>query len=150
MATTPKKKLLNTLLAVTDHLSGQYQALVTDYGKFFKLHQGAFKGERKTYLAKPDTIDEPSARGVKLVVTTVAEKLEYLEQHSSDYINALFTQEATNASGKAKAELVVDGKSFGHFSSLELLRLKSFLRKTIIRHCTGGEVCVSSSSSYWV
>lgn len=120
-------KKLNVLLAVTDHLAGQFKAMVDDYGKFFKTHQGSFKGERKTYAPNPDTIDDPSARGTKLVVTTVDEKLKYFESNSAEYFDALFSQEATNASGKANAELKIGDKSFGTFSSLELLRLKSLL-----------------------
>lgn len=120
-------KKLNVLLAITDHLAGQFKGMLDDYGKFFKTHQGAFKGERKTYTANPDTIDDPSARGMKLVVTTVDEKLNYFESNSSEYFNSLFSQEATNASGTAKADLKVNGKSFGTFTSLELLRLKSVL-----------------------
>ena len=33
----------------------------------------------------------------------------------AEYIDALFSQEATNASGNAKARLVVDGHDFGQF-----------------------------------
>jgi len=126
MATTTKKKL-NVLLAITDHLAGQFKNLVDDYNKFFRQHQGAFKGERKTYTPNPDTVDDPTARGIRLIQTTVDEKITYLEENTGEYINALFSQEATNASGAAKAELKVDGRSFGTFSSLELLRLKSLV-----------------------
>jgi hypothetical protein len=132
MATTKKK--LNVLLAVTDHLAGQFKSMVDDYCKFFKSAQGAFKGERKTYTPNPDTIDDPTARGTKLVVTTVDEKLKYFELNSGDYIDALLSQEATNASGNAKAELVVDGVSFGKYSSLELLRMKSLLEGGNFKH----------------
>ena len=39
----------------------------------------------------------------------------------------MFNCEATNASGTARADLIVDGKVIANLSSLELLKLKSFL-----------------------
>lgn len=120
-------KKLNVLLAKTDHLASSFKNLLSDYVKFFKTNQGSFKGEKKTYEPKPGMIDIPSERNNKLVVTTVNEKLIYLEENSREYIDALFSQEKTNSSGLSKAKLVVEGIEFGEFSSLELLRLKSLL-----------------------
>ncbi len=121
------KTKLNVLLAKTDHLASIFKKSIEDYLKFFKTSQGAFKGEKKTYEPKPGTIDLPNERVNKLVVTTVDEKLDYLVEHSKEYIDALFSQEKTNACGLAKAELTVDGVVFGEFTSMELLRLKSLL-----------------------
>lgn len=121
------KTKLNVILAKTEHLAASYRQNIKDYLGFFKGSQTAFKGERKTYTAEPGTVDLPNERGNKLVVTTVDEKLQYLSETNAEYINSLFSQEATNAAGGVKAELVVDGKSFGTYSSLELLRLKSLL-----------------------
>lgn len=123
------KQKLNILLAKTDHLAASFKKGLEDYIKFFKTSQGAFKGEKKTYDPRSGTIDSPSERANKLVVSTVNEKLNWLEESSKDYIDALFSQERTNASGKATAELFVEGKSFGTFTSLELLKLKSLLEK---------------------
>ena len=121
---------LNTLLAKTDQLASGFKEILTSYIGFFKNHQGAFKGERRTYAPRPGTIDEPKERANDLVVTTVPEKLSWLTDTQAEYIDALFSQEATNASGVAKARLVVDGVDFGNFSSLELLRLKSLLENS--------------------
>jgi hypothetical protein len=118
---------LNTLLAKTDQLASGFKEILTSYIGYFKNHQGAFKGERRTYSPRPGTIDEPKERANDLVVTTVAEKFAWLVDTQAEYIDALFSQEATNAAGIAKARLVVDGLDFGEFSSLELLRLKSLL-----------------------
>lgn len=121
---------LNTLLAKTDHLSSIFQAMVAEFKNFFGSNSTAFRGEKKTYDPAPNTADDPSSRGNKIVITTVEEKLSWLEENSKDYINALFSQEATNASGLAKAELKVLGKSWGTFTSLELLRLKSVVESS--------------------
>ena len=121
------KSKLNVLLAKTDALQAQWDAAIKDYIGFFKTKQGAFKGERKTYTPKPGTIDQPNQRGFKRIVTTVDEKLEWLEETFSDYFDALFSQEKTNASGFATAELSVDGIDFGTLTTLELLKLKSTL-----------------------
>jgi hypothetical protein len=118
---------LNILLAITDEEQKVYKNLVTDYIKFFKGSQGAFRGEKKTYTPKEGTVDEPTKRNLVVVQTTMNEKLEWYQETAAKYINALFSQEKTNASGLCKAELVVDGVVWGEFSSLELLRLKSLV-----------------------
>jgi hypothetical protein len=122
-----KQPKMNVLLAKTDHLASSFKNTIVDYVKFFKANQGAFIGDRKTYTPKEGTIDIPNERKNTMVVTTVTEKLNYLVENSKDYIDALFAMEATNASGRARAELVIDGESLGNYSALELLRLKSIL-----------------------
>lgn len=118
---------LNTLLGITDHLAKSFKNNLLNYIKQFKAMQGAFKGVKKTYAPKDGMMDDTTKRGNDLVVTTVDEKLKWLTENSSKYINALFSQEATNASGTAKAPLMVLGQNWGEYSALELLRLKSFL-----------------------
>lgn len=119
---------LNVLLAKTDTLAPSYKKGIIAYSQFFKDKQGAFKGEKKTYEPKPETIDVPNERGNVLVQTTVQEKFDYLIESSADYIDALFSQEKTNASGLATADVIVDGITlFSALSSAELLRLKSII-----------------------
>lgn len=122
-----KTNKLNVLLAKTDHLASVFKKGLEDYLRFFKSSQGAFKGEKKTYEPRSGTIDLPGEKLNKLVVTTVDEKLNYLAENSKDYIDALFSQEKTNASGLATADLKVGDIAFGTFTSMELLRLKSLL-----------------------
>lgn len=118
---------LNVLLAKTELLSKHFTGMVKDYCSYFSKNQGDFKGVRATYEAAEGMVDDPSKRGFNQVVTTVDEKFEYFQSSSKEYINALFSQEATNASGNAKAPLMVEGEEWGVFSSLELLRLKSLV-----------------------
>lgn len=118
---------LNVLLGKVETLSGSFKQSIKDYVDFFKKQQGQFQGIRKTYLPRPDTVDLPSEKQSKKIVTTVKEKLDWLEETNKDYIDALFAVEATNASGVATAPLVIDGINFGSFTAGELLRLVSLL-----------------------
>ena len=124
---TNSKLKLNVLLAMTDHFASVFKKGMEDYVKFFKSSQGSFKGEKKTYEPRAGTIDAPNERLNKLVVTTVGEKLKWFQDNAKEYVDALFSQEKTNASGVAKANLSVDGVDFGELTSMELLRLKTLL-----------------------
>lgn len=118
---------LNTLLAMTDGLRVNFKNMVANYTKFFTNSQGAFLGVKNTYEPKQGMIDDPSKKAFIKVITTVDEKIDYFTKESAETIAGIFSVERTNAAGVANAELVVDGKSWGVFSSLELLRLKSLL-----------------------
>lgn len=118
---------LNVLLALTDALRAKFKHMVADHTVFYSKSQGAFLGEKNTYTPKEGCADEPSKRSYVKVVTTVDEKIAYFIKESGPFIESLFSQEKTNAMGLAKAELVVNGESWGEFTSLELLRLKSLL-----------------------
>lgn len=139
---------LNVLLATTDHQAAQFRKCLEDYVKFFKSKQGEFKGEKKTYTPKDGTIDIPSERKNDIVVTTVDEKLKWLEETLTEYIDSVFSVEATNSSGNARARLVVDGTDLGEFSSLELLRLKSLLESGTFEEMYSS-IPVRSDSEQW-
>lgn len=142
---------LNVLLALTDNLRGVYKNMVSDYSKFFAKSQGAFRGEQKTYNAKEGTIDDPKMRGYTPVATTVREKLDYFINHSKEFVDSLFSQEKTNSTGVAVASLVVDGKSWGEFTSLELLRFKSLLESSDLGNMENmlSLIPVRSDSEVW-
>lgn len=123
------KLTLNVLLGKLETASSRMRKLVADYQSFFKNKQGEFQGVRKTYDPRPGTQDDTSMRQFKQVVTTVTEKLDYLVDHNAPIINDLLTVEATNASGVARTDLVINGISFGNLSTLELMKLKSILEK---------------------
>lgn len=104
--------------------------MISDYSKFFAKSQGSFKGEKRTYKEREGTLPDPSKQGTTLVVTTVKEKLDYFIDSSENFVDSLMTQEKTNASGVAQAELIVEGQSWGVLTSLELLRLKSLVESS--------------------
>lgn len=121
---------LNVLLALTDTLRVKFKNMLADHTRFYSKSQGSFLGSKSTYVPKEDAVDEPSRRKTIKVVSTVDEKIDYFIKESEDFIDALFSQEKTNAIGLAVAELVVNGDSWGSFTSLELLRLKSLLENS--------------------
>lgn len=123
------KRKLKLVLALTQDAASRYAALVKDYSKFFEKQQGAFLGFKNTYQQVDTLIDDPSKRGYTKVITTVPEKLDYFIQSVESYIQNVLTKERTNGMGVAKAELIVGGKSWGEFTSNELLCLKSLLEK---------------------
>lgn len=139
---------LNVLLAKTDHLAAAFKNNFKDFIKFFKGNQGSFKGEQKTYTPREGVIDDPSKRGTVRIVTTVGEKLKWLETNQAEYINNLFAQEKTNANGTAKAPLVVGDVDFGELSTLELLRLKSLLESGELKEMYES-IPVRSDSEVW-
>jgi hypothetical protein len=144
-------KKLNVLLAVTDSLKGKYKRMVEDFTKFFKSSQGSFLGERATYVPKPDMVDEPGKRKYVRVVTTVDEKINWFITESKEFIDALFSQEKTNASGLAKADLIVEGDNWGNYTSLELLRLKNLLETSDLGKMEEmlSEIPVRSDAEIW-
>lgn len=141
---------MNTVLALTDSLRTKYKNMVADYTKFFSKSQGAFQGEKNTYEPKVGTIDDPSKRSIRKIQTTVDEKFNWFVEESKDFINLLFSQEKTNANN-VKAELIVEGVSWGTFTSLELLRLKSLLESADLGNIESmlSEIPVRSDSQVW-
>lgn len=118
---------LATLLAITENLTNSWKQALADNINVFSKSLGFFRGEKRTFITEPD-MQEPSGERIdKAVQFTVNDNLKWLEETHSQFIDSLFALEATNASGTVKAELIVEGNSWGFYSSLELLRLKSFL-----------------------
>lgn len=124
------KRKLKLVLALTQDATSRYIALIRDYSKFFSNQQGAFLGKKNTYLPKDDVIDDPSKREYVRVVTTIDEKLKYFVETTQEYIQNILTKERTNGMGIAMADLIVEGKNWGKFTSNELLALKSILDKS--------------------
>lgn len=119
---------LNKLLALVESSTPVFRKLIAEYKSFFEKKQGEFKGIRKTYAPREGTKDEPSMHQFTRVVTTVPEKLRYLEKIGAEHIDQVMSVEATNAAG-AKVELKVGDFSFGLMSALELMKLRSILEK---------------------
>lgn len=118
---------MNVVLAKVDHSASVYAKEVNEYAQYFKNAQGAFRGEKKTYIPREGYPDDPTKKGVTAVQTTVSEQLDWFKNIATNYLNEVFSVEATNSMGARKVELVVDGHSFGELTALDLMRLKSIL-----------------------
>lgn len=123
---------LNALLAKAKHGSAVFKKQIAEVSNFFKNSQGSFQGYKKTYTPRegfPDLEKESAYVGV---VTTVAEQLTYFEQVAAPYLNDILSIEATNATGAARADLIVGDIHFGKLSTYELLRLKTIVESGLL------------------
>lgn len=118
---------MNTLLAKADHASASFARLVADYATFFKTKQGMFRGEKKTFVPRDGYFEDSSKMGTTTVATTVDEKFDWFNRQFANYLNDIFSIESTNSKGAKKVELVVEGRSFGYLTALDLMRLKNLL-----------------------
>lgn len=139
---------LNTLLALTEALSSSFRMAKKDFVVFFSKNQGDFKGVKKTYTPHPGTDDLPGERQFKKVVTTVGEKFEWFINGQKKYVQAIFDQEKTNATSGKTVNLTVGDVDFGNLTSLELLRLKSFLEENDLKEMIA-QIPVRSDSENW-
>lgn len=124
-----KKLKMNALLALVEQGSSRFNEMIKDYTSFFKGEQGQFRGQKKTYDARPDFSDKPEERGETIIVTTVNEKYDWLIEQATSYISQAMGIEATNSFGAKKVSLIVDGKDFGELSANELMRLRNLINQ---------------------
>lgn len=124
---------LNVLLAKTDQLSAVIKKNLTDAIAQFNNKQPHFKGERVIYAHRATEFAEPKNNIDKPVASTVKEWLNYSFDHATEFLAAKLDQEATNCSGTAKAELVIDGVSYGELTTGELMALKGFFEQQSLR-----------------
>lgn len=114
------------LLGLREKLEKTFNGMLDDFLSKFKNKQGIFQGWNKTYDAIDGFADDPTKRSFQKVSGTVKEQLDWFKQYTADYFTTVLSVEKTNSTG-IKSELVVAGKSWGEFSVLELLRLKSIM-----------------------
>lgn len=119
-------KKLSTLLGLREKLEKDYNNLIADMLQKFTNNQGIFGGFHNTYTALEGFADDDSKRGFQNVESTVQDQLDWTKKHMEDYLTTVLTIEKTNAQN-ITAELFVDGKSWGTYSTLELLRLKGVM-----------------------
>lgn len=119
-------KKQSVLLGLREKLEKTFGSMLDDFLSKFKNKQSIFQGHNKTYDALEGFADDPTKRSFQKVSGTVSEELEWFSKHTQDYFNTVLSIEKTNSTG-IKADLVVDGQSWGTYSVLELLRLKSIM-----------------------
>lgn len=121
------KKKLAVLLGLRDKVEKTFGGMLDDMISKFKNKQGMFLGLKNTYTALEGFADDPSKRAFQNVESTMNEQTDWFKAHTVDYFSTIFSIERTNSFGGAKAPLIVEGKVWGEYSTLELLRLKSIL-----------------------
>lgn len=114
------------LLGLREKLEKTFGGMLDDFIQKFKNKQGIFQGWNKTYDALEGFADDPTKRSFQKVSGTVSEELDWFKKHTADYFKTVLSIEKTNSTG-IKAELKVNGESWGEYSVLELLRLKSIM-----------------------
>jgi hypothetical protein len=120
------QKKQSVLLGLREKLEKSFSGMLDDFLSKFKNKQGIFQGWNKTYDALEGFADDPTKLSFQKVSGTVSEELDWFKKYTADYFKTVLSIEKTNATG-IKSELVVSGKSWGEYSVLELLRLKSIL-----------------------
>lgn len=119
---------LHELLAVEQDRKHQASKTIGETRKLFTNKAPYFDGTIKRYVALEENAEQiPDER--KEIVTTVTQTLRKAQQDIVIALDATLSKEETNCSGNTKAELTVDGVSFGTFSATSLLALESQLNR---------------------
>ena len=119
---------LHQLLCVEADLVQQSRNILdVECKSTFTKKQDLFDGVLKNYISF-DAAGEQIPPESKEIVTTVIEKLEYAQGAVIKAIDASISKEETNASGTAKAPLMLDdGTDFGTLSATSLIALEKYL-----------------------
>jgi hypothetical protein len=118
---------LHQLLAVEGDLNQKGKLILEETTATLSKKQDLFDGLLKTYISSEDNGEQIPPES-KEIVTTVAEKLDYAKDAVIKSIDATISKEETNASGNAKAPLILDdGTDFGTLSATSLIALEKFL-----------------------
>jgi len=121
-----EKIMLHQLLAFEQDEVNRTKKVVEEAKDTFTTKQSHFDGHERTY--HPDAEDSDRVDNeYKEVVTTVKSKLEYVSKLFAKSVNVVLSKEETNASGNARAELIVEGTNFGSLSATSLLYLEKSL-----------------------
>lgn len=116
---------LHQILAVEPDLVQQARNIMEECVNTFTKKAEHFDGVKKIYSPNNDN-EEKVPPDIKEIVTTVSEKLDYASVAVIKAIDATLSKEETNASGLAKADLVI-GKKTVTLSATSLLALEKKL-----------------------
>ncbi len=119
---------LHELLAVEQDRKHKGNQAIGEAKNTFTKKDIYFDGMVKRYISLEEDA-ELIPDETKGIVTTVKGKLEEAIEAIVKGMDAHISKEETNASEKARAELVIEGVNFGLFSATSLLALESHLNK---------------------
>ena len=120
---------LNAKLSHRDKLKTPTNEMLKEREVTFSRRQSHFTGISKAYQPAMEDDLEYFPNEYKKPITSVDAQLDYAADKLEGHLNSLLSVERTNASGNAKAELIVDGISFGEFSTIELLQLDKVVNR---------------------
>lgn len=119
---------LHELLAVEQDRKHKATKIIGDTRKLFTKKVPYFDGMVKRYVALEENAEQiPDER--KEIVNTVAKTIQNVQETVIQGIDANISKEETNCSGKAQAELEIDGVKIGTFSATSLLALEAHLNR---------------------
>jgi len=135
MATKKPGSVFHKLLAVVHTLELTADNFIKEGINTFGNKQSHFDGMKKIYTPYTETSDDGNNKlpvenipdEITEIVTSVEDKLKFIINNAIEGIDTSISKEASNASNEIKAELNVDGESFGTFSTIELLNLETWL-----------------------
>lgn len=102
------KAQLHEIIAVEAGLKQTAEKIIQEAKKTFSDKQGHFDGFSKTYEARDKEDDEKIIGETKHIVTTVPEKLEYVQDSLIRLFDCIGQKEKTNT--LAKADIIIDGE----------------------------------------
>ncbi len=121
---------LHEILAIEQDRKNKSNQSIGESRKVFTKNETIFDGMVKKYIPTEENAEQiPDER--KEMVSTVKALLNKTLEPVVVAMDATLSKEETNASGVAKAELVVEGKKFGTYSATTLLALESHLSKVL-------------------
>jgi hypothetical protein len=119
-------KKLAVALGLREKTEKDFNNMLADMNSKFKNNQGLFQGFRYDFHSFEGHPDQPELRKTQMVSSTVREQLDWLKEHTKDYLSIVLSIEKTNAQG-VTAPLIVEGDNWGEVTTTELLRLKGIL-----------------------
>ena len=119
---------LHEILAIEQDRKNKANQSIGELKKVFIKNPALFDGMIKKYVATEENAEQIPDE-TKEMVSTVQKALGDRLEPVIVAMDATLSKEETNASGVAKAELIVGEKSFGTFSATTLLALESHLSK---------------------
>jgi len=126
-----KKNQLHQLLAVESDLRQQSKKITQEARETFQSRRDHFDGMSKTYK---HNVEDEAGRIMeippeeKLIVTTVDEKMNFVQGILSRTLDVMVSKEETNASGTAVAHVEIGSGSY-EMSATALLALEGFLKE---------------------
>lgn len=121
---------LHEILAIEQDRKNKANQSVGETKKLFSKNSTMFDGMIKKYIAAEENAEQIPDES-KEMDSTIKQALEATLAPVITSIDATLSKEETNASGVAKAELVVGDKSFGEFSATALLAMEAQLAKML-------------------